>query len=129
MLHPRALDFLAGTRNYTDWTTTSVQFWGEASKGWWKVTFKNGLPKYGEVSGIGDGGSDSKYFLIKGPVKNHLHTPIFPFDNCHLDVCDLMTSVKDVLQHLPANHERELCHVQTIAYARMTIVRKIVSRK
>ena len=31
-------------------------------------------------------------------------------------------SINDVLQHLPANHEQELCRVHSITYARMTIV-------
>ena len=33
-------------------------------------------------------------------------------------------SMKGVLQHLQANHEQELCHLATIAYAKMTVVKK-----
>ena len=32
--------------------------------------------------------------------------------------------MKGVLQHLQANHEQELCHLATIAYAKMTVVKK-----
>ena len=38
----------------------------------------------------------------------HVRAMIFPYV-CHLGVCDQLTRcTKDVLQHIAANHEREL---------------------
>ena len=43
--------------------------------------------------------------------------------DCQVGVCDLLyTRVNGVFQHLPWNYKQELFHVQTITYARMTIV-------
>ena len=46
-----------------------------------------------------------------------IYTLRFPYD-CHLDVCDWLTRTgavaqEIVLQYLPANHEQELCRVQS----------------
>ena len=37
-------------------------------------------------------------------------------------MCFSEESVKDVLQHLSANHEQELCRLHTNTYAKMTIL-------
>ena len=64
--------------------------------------------------------------------KFNLHGMVFTFMTTdHLEKCGSLRRVHNhrvafILQHCPANHEQELCRVQTAAYATKTIERKNV---
>lgn len=41
LLYPRNIDSLTGYENFTNWTVTSLHYWGENPVGGWKITIRN----------------------------------------------------------------------------------------
>ena len=61
--------------------------------------------------------------MLTKKVLRPIYTIRFVVYDCQVGVCDLLyTRVNGVFQHLPWNYKQELFHVQTITYARVTIV-------
>ncbi len=45
LLYPRVIDSITGFKNFTNWTVTSLHYWGENSVGNWKIIIRNTKPK------------------------------------------------------------------------------------
>ena len=41
LLYPRVIDSITGFKNFTNWTVTSLHYWGENPVGEWKIKIKN----------------------------------------------------------------------------------------
>lgn len=51
LLYARALDSLAGYKNFTNWRVTSLHYWGEKPIGDWNITIQNTRPRRNFLEG------------------------------------------------------------------------------
>ncbi|XP_078354915.1 uncharacterized protein LOC144639494 isoform X2 [Oculina patagonica] len=60
LLYPRAFDSLAGLKNFTNWTVTSLHYWGENPVGTWNLIIRNTKPWRKNRNVLGQPRSDSR---------------------------------------------------------------------
>ena len=51
LLYPRPIDRLTNFKNLTNWTVTSLHYWGEEPRGDWNITITNMKPVWNRKDG------------------------------------------------------------------------------